>query len=92
MPDPATVWRWKAEREDVLQAIARAREAGFDAIAEECMEIADNQEEDTQRSKVRIWTRLELLKKWCPKRYGDHPQLENSGEVRITAVIGGDAT
>ena len=69
---------------------ARARIDGFDAIAEETLEIADDGTNDwierenkdgstytaldgehVQRSKLRVETRLKLLAKWDPKRYGD---------------------
>ncbi|MEW9855919.1 terminase small subunit protein [Novosphingobium sp. M1R2S20] len=70
--------------------IAQARARGFDEIAEEALEIADDATNDwtkrnrddgstedvmnhehVQRSKLRIETRLKLLAKWDPKRYGD---------------------
>src|SRR5690242_8790475 len=79
-----------AEDEELAGRFARARVEGFDAIAEETLDIADDasndwmrrerkDEEDSayvlngehvQRSKLRIETRLKLLAKWDPKRYG----------------------
>ena len=41
MPDRVTVWRWAQEREDFSQLIASAREDGFDAIAADCLAIAN---------------------------------------------------
>ena len=32
-----------------------------------------------QRSKLRVETRLKLLAKWCPTRYGDTPPTVNVG-------------
>lgn len=101
MPDPATVWRWKSEDNSIAQDIARARELGFDAIADETLSIADDGTNDwmerngfdqlngehVQRSKLRVETRLKLLAKWCPKRYGDQLSIEHTGTVR--AVLGG---
>lgn len=97
MPSYWTVRNW-AEADSVFsQAIARARELGFDEIAAETLEIADNAKNDwmaanddsdaayrlngehIQRSKLRIETRLKLLAKWDPKRYGDKLQTELSG-------------
>ncbi|PPU41835.1 DNA packaging protein [Xanthomonas arboricola] len=78
----------------VSAAIARAREEGFDSLAAECLHIADDGSRDytsdkdgrevpdhdhIQRSKLRIETRLKLLAKWDPKRYGDKIQQEVSG-------------
>ena len=34
-----------------------------------------------QRSKLRIHTRLQLLAKWNPKKYGEKLALEHSGKV-----------
>jgi hypothetical protein len=91
------VYRWRADDAAFEGRFVRAREEGFDAIAEEAMEIADdgtndwekrNREdgstedvlnhEHVQRSKLRIETRLKLLAKWDPKRYGDLVKLGNA--------------
>lgn len=71
-------------------AIASARRLGFDAIAAEALAIADDRENDTLtdkngnescnkewilRAKLRVETRLKLLAKWDPKRYGDKPEI-----------------
>jgi hypothetical protein len=43
--------------------------------------------EHVQRSKLRIETRLKLLAKWDPKRYGDKMALEHSGTIDTAAGI-----
>lgn len=95
MPCDDTVRNWADKDEAFSRAIARAREAGFDFLAAECLEIADDgsadyklsdregrdivvDSEHIQRSKLRIETRLKLLAKWDPKRYGDRLGLEHS--------------
>jgi len=94
MPSWQTVYRWKADDEAFSRRIAGAREAGFDAIAEECLEIADETAFDTvcgkegdrpnsewiTRSKLRVETRLKLLSKWAPKKYGDRMDLNHGGQ------------
>lgn len=94
MPSWQTFYRWKAEDETLSKRIAHAREAGFDAIAEECLEIADETAFDTvitdtgdrantewiSRSKLRVETRLKLLAKWDPKRYGDKVDVNHGGQ------------
>jgi len=97
-PDPATIWRWTEKDQEAAQAIARAREAGFDQIALDALNIADDGENDTyedkdgfvrtnndvvQRARLRVETRLKLLAKWDPKRYGDKIQTEHSGKVSV---------
>lgn len=105
MPAARTVREWQQNDEQVSAAIARAREEGFDAIAAECLDIADDGRNDwmnraadagdeqalqfngehVQRSKLRVDTRLKLLAKWDPKRYGerlavDHGVQDNLAE------------
>jgi hypothetical protein len=111
MPDQSTVWDWSKEREDVSQAIARAREAGEEQIAIDCLHIADDNGKDKrivaegvqttdtdviQRAKLRIDTRLKLLAKWNPKKWGDKVDVTTDGKklegntLHITReVIGG---
>ena len=96
MPHPSTVRDWMSEREDVSRAIARAREDGFDAIAVDALQIADYGLNDTsdgevnhdviQRSKLRVETRLKLLAKWDPKRYGDRIQHANDPDNPFHSV------
>lgn len=101
MPHPSTVRDWMAAREDISLAIGRAREDGFDAIALEALEIADFGERDTmeaedgreitnhdviQRSKLRVETRLKLLSKWDPKRYGDRQVLAGDPDAPLTGM------
>ena len=98
-PSWKAVYDWIADKADFASRIARARELGEDAIAQECLDIADNATNDwmekrdssgdavgwqlngdhVQRSKLRIETRLKLLAKWNPKKYGDKMQTELSG-------------
>lgn len=102
MPAVRTVGDWANLDEGVSASIARAREEGFDAIALDCLEIADEKSMDTivtefgekpnsewiARSKLRIETRLKLLSKWDPKRYGDKVEMEKI-HVELEVVIGG---
>jgi hypothetical protein len=99
-PSYGTVYDWMEEDKDFASRFARARESGEDQIAQECLEIADNAKNDwmetkygpqlnqehVQRSKLRVETRLKLLAKWNPKKYGDKLQTEHSGEVKTIVV------
>lgn len=85
MPAVRTVSDWKTSHEAFSADFGRARDEGYDAIAQECLEIADETEFDTvktkdgdrantewiSRSKLRVETRLKLLAKWDPRRYGE---------------------
>lgn len=109
MPHRSTVYDWVAADEELSRRIACAREEGFDAIAAECLDIADDKSGDVrfvgdgegerevcntefvQRAKLRIETRLKLLAKWDPKRYGEKMALtggaEDDAPIRTTATI-----
>ena len=88
MPDRVTIYAWAKDDPAIAQQIARAREAGFDHLAEGCLDIADEAVGSTQaggtdsgavqNKKVRIWARLELLKRWDPKRYGDSQRVDHT--------------
>ena len=102
MPSPSTVWNWTQADPAISDAIARARDAGFDAIALEALRIADTPimgEEITESKdgptikradmiahrKLQVETRLKLLAKWDPKRYGDKPDITITNNVAAVA-------
>lgn len=101
MPSWRTVYDWINANNDFATRIAHARVLGFDAIAEETLAIADDTSSDTKftergvacdtewvnRSKLRIETRLKLLAKWSPKKYGDKIEVEHSGSVALDQRI-----
>ena len=94
MPNWTTVYAWINADPELAQRIARARELGADAIAEDTITIIDTPPErvDTptgskidpgyvQWQKNRVEQRLKLLAKWQPKKYGervDHTSSDGS--------------
>jgi hypothetical protein len=91
MPGLRTVYDWSDAQADVSARIARARDVGEEVLLAQCLGIADddsadytkgtdgNDRPDTehiQRSKLRIETRLKLLAKWNPKKWGDKTTSE----------------
>jgi hypothetical protein len=108
MPDRSTFHDWRNADEELSQRFARARDEGFDALATQCLDIADDERHDwkmTQkgtitdevaigRAKLQVDTRLKLLSKWDPKRYGDRIAQEISGPdggpVRTERVFSSD--
>ena len=103
MPPWQTVYSWMERDASLVEAIARAREIGYDALAEECLKIADDgtndyvegergpqlNSEHIQRSKLRIETRLKLLAKWSPKRYGERVQVAGDADspLKVEAEV-----
>lgn len=106
MPSWRAVYDWLKLYPDFAAAIARARELGYDAIAEDALRIADTPitaEEVTEggkygltvkrgdavdHRKLQIWTRLQLLAKWSPEKYGERIKQEHSGSVSLNVTTG----
>lgn len=102
MPALRTVYDWADGKPDVSAKIARAREAGEDVIAADCLSIADDGSRDytensdghatvnhdhIQRSKLRIETRLKLLAKWNPRKWGDRVALAGDEQSPLTVQV-----
>lgn len=103
MPALRTFYGWMERDAELSARFARAREAGFDVIAASTLEIADQPPPTTafgnidggavQHAKLRIETRLKLLAKWDPKRYGDRVELAGDANAPLTVQVvrlGGD--
>lgn len=102
-PHWTTVYDWIRDNQDFALRIARARELGHDAIAEECIEIADDSGaeltidpktgaikidgEAIQRAKLRIETRLKLLSKWSSGKYADKVAVNHGGQKDNPLII-----
>lgn len=71
---------WATEDRNGFSAqYTRAREAQMDALAEDILEIADDEEADVNRARLRVDTRKWLMSKIAPKRFGDRKAHEVSG-------------
>ncbi len=124
IPAWQTIYDWMY-RDDELgeggvglsRAIARARELGYDALAEQCLIIADTpqmgrktvyassgddkkesvtvtEEEMLGHRRNQIETRLKLLAKWDPKRFGDRVALtgaDNAPPIQVESKLLFDA-
>ena len=90
MPHWTNIYEWMARDQDLSVRIARAREIGQDAIAEEIyreMMLEPEREERgridpgyVQLIKARAEIKLKLLAKWNPKRYGDRVTMAGDAE------------
>jgi hypothetical protein len=114
MPEWRTIYDWMY-RDDALgeagvglsAAIARAREIGYDKMAEECLELADTPKWGTKQvesedgivvtredmlghRKLQIETRLKLLAKWNPKKYGE--RLTHAGDADNPVAVQADVS
>ena len=116
MPDWRTIydWMYRDDKEVAMgrgvglsAAIARAREIGYDKMAEECLELADTPKWGTKQveteggiivtredmlghRKLQIETRLKLLAKWNPKKYGE--RLTHAGDADNPVAVQADVS
>ncbi len=97
MPAWTTVYNWIKADASFAERIARARDIGHDAIAENAMEIADEPPPSgpdgrtdagyVSWQKNRVWTRLQLLSKWSP-RYRDKIDQNINGNMSMVVMTG----
>jgi predicted secreted protein len=103
MPAWTSIYAWAAADKELSERIAQAREQGYDAIAEDLLQIADTPlmgEEETSSNngltitrkdmlghrKLQIETRLKLLAKWNPKKYGDRQIVAGDADNPLSVV------
>ena len=89
MPCTQAVYAWIAADPEFAIAVALAREIGYDAIADHTLAIADTDPGGDAVAvawqKNRIWTRLQLLSRWSPGRYGD--RITHAGDAAAPLTI-----
>lgn len=94
IPSWRTVYDWINADADFASRVAYARDLGFEAIAEDILDIADGTpaiSDHVQRSKMRIDTRLKLLACWSPKRYGNKQDVSIGNKDGETLKIDSNA-
>lgn len=86
MPTPKTVYNWMRTREGFLHNYVRAKEDQADYMADEMLEISDNNDLDPQHKRIMVDTRKWLASKLKPKSYGEKIQTEHTGSIQIEAI------
>jgi hypothetical protein len=104
MPAWRTVYAWQEAKPEFRARIAYAREMGEEAIAQDCMRIADTPllGEEVEESangmkikrgdmlghrKLQIETRLKLLAKWNPRKWGEKVDVNHGGQTENPLAI-----
>ena len=77
---PSAVRKALLRDDEMFQLSSHAREVGCDALADQCIEIADNGTLDPQDRRIRIDTRIRLIGKWS-SRYSDKLMVQNNTTV-----------
>lgn len=104
MPNFSVMYDWEAQDKDFAQRIAHARLKGHDVIAEECAALSDTEplavfdEAGNKRydpgsiawRKMQIETRLKLLAKWNPRKYGDKTILAGDDAAPVVMEVSFD--
>jgi hypothetical protein len=75
MPTESTVRLWASEDTPFAAKYARARELGYQKMADDLVDIAD-ESGDPNRNRLRVDTRKWLLSKALPKIYGDRLEVD----------------
>lgn len=98
MPCVSTVFNWFRKFPGFLEQYTRAKTEAADMFAEDMLDIADDSEgdieisedgcprvnqENIQRSRLRVETRKWLASKLKPKRYGEKVEHEHGGSVNM---------
>jgi len=82
MPARKTIHLWllDKEKEDFLHHYNVASNIRADELFDELQDIADNEEGDVQRDRLRVDTRKWYLSKVLPKKFGDKLDVTTDGE------------
>ena len=101
MPSFVAVYDWLRDDKNFDLRFMRARDAGHDVIAEECAALADMEplavfdEAGNKRydpgsiawRKMQIETRVKLLAKWNPRKYGDKTILAGDADAPVAVSV-----
>lgn len=83
-----TVLGWvRDDRDGFAERYARARDIGYEVMADELIDIADGGSDDWQRDRLRVDARKWLLAKALPKRYGDRVTLAGDETAPLGVVM-----
>lgn len=96
---PSTILQYKNHNTERYEQYTRAREIGYELLAEDIVDISDDGVGDTyideetgktcvdhehiQRSKLRVDTRKWMLAKMLPKVYGDRKTVDVEGNINV---------
>jgi hypothetical protein len=79
MPTASHIMEWSEKSDELRAQYTRARDKGYDLMADDIADIADH--DDTEQARQRIDARKWLLSKVLPKKYGDKQSVEGKFTV-----------
>ncbi len=83
----STVMTWLNEHADFQDKYTKVRDAQIDFLAEDLLEIADDESIPPDSRRIRIDARKWYAGKMKAKKYGDKQQVDHSGAVTLTSLI-----
>ncbi|HAW7813118.1 TPA: DNA-binding protein [Escherichia coli] len=90
MPNRSTILKWFRDVPEFSTMYARAKDIGFEVLADEILDIADNEDnvdkDKCRRSQLMIDTRKWLLAKLQPRKYGERVTQEIVGNKEEAPV------
>ncbi|HGG2173365.1 TPA: DNA-binding protein [Escherichia coli] len=90
MPNRSTILKWFRDVPEFSTMYARAKDIGFEVLADEILDIADNEDnvdkDKCRRSQLMIDTRKWLLAKLQPRKYGERVTQEIVGNKEESPV------
>lgn len=102
LPDKVTINRWRHRVKTFRTQYALAKIEQADILAEECLEIADDDTFDTKltpegyevcntefiaRARLRVDTRKWLASKLLPKQYGQHAEEQKTEDKSVIEML-----
>ena len=87
MPDYTTVLNWQRAHPEFHDLSARAKAEGTHALADECLDIADDKTIDPQHKRFMIDTRIRLIGKWNSKAYGEKVEMATTGQIAVSHTL-----
>ena len=87
MPHYTTVLKWQRVHPEFNDLTARAKAEGTHALADECIDIADDKTIDPQHKRFMIDTRIRLIGKWNSKAYGEKVEMATTGQIAVSHTL-----
>lgn len=88
-PNQDTVFNFMALEagEKFSEAMLRAREKGSHAMAEQCIDLADNEKIDPMHKKIMVDVRLRLIGQWNRKHYSTRPGDGDPNKLTLGELV-----
>lgn len=83
---PATIYRWIDEDEELKELYTRAKESKAQVLAEEIIDIADDPDLKPDDKRIRVDARKWVAGKYYGKLFADRVHTEHSGQVDLNTV------